>query len=85
MAEIQSATVGAYDARTHFAELLERVQRGDEITITRHGAPVARLVPVHKTATQVQRQSAISAMRQLATRNPLRGLCLGDLIAEGRR
>jgi prevent-host-death family protein len=37
--------VGAFEAKTHFAQLLERVQRGEEITITRRGKPVARLVP----------------------------------------
>jgi prevent-host-death family protein len=32
--------VGAYDAKTHLAELLERVQQGEEITITRHSSPI---------------------------------------------
>jgi len=85
MGENHGDTIGAYDARAHFAELLERVQRGDEITITRHGAPVARLVPIHKTATAAERQSAIAAMRRLAARNHLDGLRIKDLIAEGRR
>ncbi|MEX0714717.1 MAG: type II toxin-antitoxin system prevent-host-death family antitoxin [Pirellulales bacterium] len=80
-----SATVGTYEARTRFAELLERVERGEEITITRHGAPVARLVPARKPATAAQRQSAIAAMRQLAANNRLRGLRIKDLSAEGRR
>ena len=38
-------SVGAYDAKTHLSELLDRVERGEEIVITRHGRPVARLVP----------------------------------------
>ena len=42
--------VGAYDAKTHFSELLEWVATGEEITITRHGVPVARLVPIHAVA-----------------------------------
>lgn len=40
-----SLTVGAYDAKTRLADLLDRVQRGEQIVITRHGKPVARLVP----------------------------------------
>ncbi len=40
-----AATVGAYEAKTHLADLLDRVQRGEQIIITRHGKPVARLVP----------------------------------------
>jgi prevent-host-death family protein len=39
------ATVGAFEAKTHFAQLLQRVERGEGITITRRGKAVARLVP----------------------------------------
>jgi prevent-host-death family protein len=39
------ASVGAYEAKTHLAELLDRVRRGEQIVITRHGKPIARLVP----------------------------------------
>lgn len=38
-------TVGAFDAKTHLSALLDRVERGEEITITRRGRAVARLVP----------------------------------------
>ena len=39
-------TVGAFEAKTHLSTLLERVERGEEIVITRHGRPVARLAPI---------------------------------------
>lgn len=39
-------TVGSYEAKTHLPRLLEEVRRGGSITITRHGVPVARLVPM---------------------------------------
>jgi prevent-host-death family protein len=39
------ATVTAFEAKTRFGELLERVARGEEVVITRHDKPVARLVP----------------------------------------
>jgi prevent-host-death family protein len=39
-------TIGTFEAKTHLSALLERVERGEEITITRHGRAVARLVPV---------------------------------------
>ena len=39
-------TVGAFEAKTHLSRLLDKVEQGEKITITRHGAPVARLVPV---------------------------------------
>ena len=38
-------SVGAFEAKTHLAALLDAVAAGDQITITRHGRPVARLVP----------------------------------------
>jgi len=41
-----SNTVGAFEAKTYLAALLGRVERGESITITKHGRPVARLVPV---------------------------------------
>jgi prevent-host-death family protein len=39
------ATVSAFEAKTRFGELLDRVSRGEEVVITRHDKPVARLVP----------------------------------------
>ena len=38
-------TVGAYEAKTHLPKLLERVMKGERITITKHGVPVAVLGP----------------------------------------
>ncbi len=80
-----SLTVGAYEARTHFSELLARVERGDEITITRHGSPVAYLVPVRAKATPAMRRSAIEAMRKLAAQHSLGDVRIKTLITEGRR
>jgi prevent-host-death family protein len=37
--------IGAYDAKTHLPELLGRVQKGERFTITKHGRPVAELLP----------------------------------------
>jgi prevent-host-death family protein len=80
-----SGTVEAYAARTLFSELLERVEDGEEVTITRHGSPVARLVPIRRRTTPEQRRAAIEAMRKLAKGLRLRGLRVKDLIREGRR
>jgi prevent-host-death family protein len=76
-------TVGAYDAKTHLSDLLDRVARGEEITITRHGHPVARLVPVadhHATALQ-----AAAELRDLRRGHRLGGLDWKVLRDEGRR
>ena len=77
--------VGAYDAKTHFSQLLEKVEAGEEITITKHGAPVARLVPVNKSSTQSQRRAAIERWMKTSQGLSLGGLKIRDLINEGRR
>ncbi|MGH7477613.1 MAG: type II toxin-antitoxin system Phd/YefM family antitoxin [Longimicrobiales bacterium] len=77
--------VGAYEAKTHFAALLDRVQKGERISITRHGRVVAVLAPPPGGRDQTV-QEAISTI--IAFR---RGRVLGedftvrDLIDAGRR
>jgi prevent-host-death family protein len=78
-------TVGAYEAKTHLSDLLERVEAGEEITITRHGAPVAKLVPVRKEVRPEERVAAISRIQKLASGLSLGGLKVKDLIRQGRR
>lgn len=43
-------TVGVSEAKTHLAQLLDDVERGEEITITRHGRPVAKLIGARRRA-----------------------------------
>lgn len=45
-----TTSVGAFEAKTHLSELLQRVEAGEQVTITKHGRPVARLVPVQERA-----------------------------------
>lgn len=77
--------VGAYEAKTHLSELLEKVEAGGEIIITKHGAPVAKLVPVRKEASAEQRAAAIRRIQKLSARLSLAGLKIKDLVKEGRR
>ena len=76
-------TVGSYEAKTHLASLLDRVAGGEQITITRHGVPVARLVPVG-TRSKANVRAAIQAIRELRMGNRLGGLKVRDMIADGR-
>ncbi len=77
-------TVGMYQARTHFARLLDRVEAGETVTITRHGVPVARLVPVRETSRQ-QAEAAVNQLRELRRGAKLGGVRIRDLIEAGRR
>ncbi len=45
-----STSVGAFEAKTRLSELLQRVESGEQVTITKHGRPVARLVPIRGDA-----------------------------------
>lgn len=78
-------TVGAYEAKTHLSELLEKVEAGEEIVITKHGAPVAKLVPVKKEVSVGERSAAIERIQKLGARLSLNGLKVKDLVTEGRR
>jgi prevent-host-death family protein len=65
------AKVSAFEAKTHFGKLLDRVARGEEIIITRHDKPVARLVPEGAQRVDEVRQ-AVAGLRELQQRIRLR-------------
>jgi prevent-host-death family protein len=76
--------IGSYEAKTHLPALLDRVERGESITITRHGHPVAQLVPVSKPGRREFAQ-IIREMNELRKGNRLGDLTVKQLIEEGRR
>jgi len=78
-------SVGSFEAKTHLPQLLERVAHGEEITITKHGKPVARLVPAHATKSKVDVRAAVEAMKQFRKGRSLRGLNIREMIDDGRR
>ncbi len=76
--------IGAYDAKTHLSKLLERVTKGERITITKHGVPVAILQPFdHSKAADTG--SIITELRKFREKNTLSGLSIREMIEEGRR
>jgi prevent-host-death family protein len=78
-------TVGAYEAKTKFAELLDAVERGEEITITRRGKAIARLIPC-SSDEQRDPNEVIDRIKKLRAGIRLGpGLTIRDLIEEGRR
>jgi prevent-host-death family protein len=76
-------SVGAFEAKTHLAALLDAVSAGEPITITRHGRPVARLVPVEESPPTDVGQT-IEPLRHLCQGQTLGGLSVRDLRDEGR-
>ena len=77
-------TVGAYEAKTHLPKLLERVLKGERITITKHGVPVAVLQAPDPEKT-FDIKSVISELRNLRSKHSLGGLSIREMIEEGRR
>jgi prevent-host-death family protein len=77
-------TIGAYEAKTHLPRLLDEVERGEQITITKHGRPVAILVPPSRTGV-ADPESLLERMRELRKGNRLRGITIRELIEDGRR
>ncbi|MSO93018.1 MAG: type II toxin-antitoxin system Phd/YefM family antitoxin [Rhodospirillales bacterium] len=78
------SSIGAFEAKTHFSALLERVAQGEEIIITRHGSPVAKLVPVSK-ASKKRIGDAVARLKEFSKSQTLGSVSLRELREEGRR
>jgi prevent-host-death family protein len=77
------SSIGAYAAKTHLPALLDRVAKGEEITITRHGVPVAVLVPPAGTRNR-NVSEVIQDMIEARKGVRLNGLSIREMIDEGR-
>ncbi len=77
-------TIGAYEAKTHLPRLLDEVEKGERITITKHGRPVAVLIPPGP-AGAADAEEMLRRFRELRRGNRLHGLSIRELIDEGRR
>jgi prevent-host-death family protein len=63
--------VGIFDAKTHLSSLVDEVEKGGEIVITRHGKPVARLVRAEDRLSPeavAKRQKALKELREIGER-----------------
>ncbi len=76
-------TVGAFEAKTHLSTLLDRVAAGEEIIITKHGKPVARLVGA-RHIDRARVNEAFEKLKTLRKGTMLGGLSWKDLRDEGR-
>ncbi|HEX3952975.1 MAG TPA: type II toxin-antitoxin system prevent-host-death family antitoxin [Stellaceae bacterium] len=75
--------IGAYEAKTHLPSLLERVERGEQFVITKHGRAVARLVPINRGGLD-RRREAVEKLKEFRKGQTL-DVPVKQLINEGRR
>lgn len=76
-------SIGVHEARAKFSRLLDEVERGETITITRHGRPIARVVPVRGRQRSVK--ETIAALKAFRQGHTLADITIKELIEEGRR
>lgn len=82
-------TISAFAAKTRFGELLDRVERGEEIVITRHDRSIARISPLVEKPDLARVRQAVAALRKIGREHRLNppGLpktTYRELINEGR-
>ena len=76
-------TVGAFEAKTHLSMLLDRVAAGEEVVITKHGKPVARLIGA-QNIDRARVNDAFEKLKALRKGTTLGGLSWKELRDEGR-
>lgn len=77
-------SVGVYEAKTHLAQLLERVAKGERIAITKHGVAIATLQPVGPANVRPAKE-IIAELKRLGKARRLGRRALRQMIEQGRR
>ncbi len=78
-------SVGVFEAKNRLTALLDQVEQGSEVLITRRGKPVARLVPAAVSLDRTKAMRAAAGLRAASQGLTLGGLTIRDLIDQGRR
>ena len=78
-------TIGSFDAKTHLSALLDRVAKGEKITITRRGIAAAMLVPVGQAEDRLSHKEIVEGMRALRKRVKPGKMSVREMVNEGRR
>jgi prevent-host-death family protein len=76
--------IGAFEAKNKFGHLLDQVEHGEAILITRRGKAVAKLVPAEPGFDRAKARRAVAGILRLSKGVTLGGLKIKDLINEGR-
>ncbi len=83
-----SIVVGAFEAKTKLAELLDKVEAGEAVTITRRGKAVARLVAIRSVDEQARMRALVEEIKRtrIGRGKPAGpGTSIAELIKAGRR
>lgn len=79
------ASVGAFEAKTNLSALLERVEGGESVVITKHGRPVARLIPFDAPEPARSPDQIVKEFRKIRERSKPGGPSIREMIEAGRR
>jgi prevent-host-death family protein len=81
---LEANRIGAFEAKTHLSRLLERVQKGNEVIITKRGKPIARLIPFKEDRARVSKDIILDEFARI--RQNVKGkVDIKTYIAEGRK
>lgn len=76
--------VGAFEAKNRLGQILDWIEAGEEVVITRRGKAVARMMPANMTSDRERGRRAAARIREMRRGVTLDGLSIRDLIDEGR-
>ena len=76
--------VSVFEAKNRLSALLAEVARGVEVTITRRGVPLAKLVPAGPSFDKEKARRAAAGLREASRGATLGGIQIKDLVNEGR-
>jgi len=76
--------IGVYEAKTQFPALLRKVQKGEQVLVTRHGVPLARIIPSGEHA-QLPVKEVIGEIRKLRKGKKLSGITIRQFVEAGRK
>lgn len=89
---MSASTIGLFEAKTHLSELVARAEAGEEVIITRHNKPVAKLVPISEVSPELvaRRREIAAEMQAIGREIAARGgpVTIEEILAwrdEGRR
>lgn len=77
-------TIGSFEAKTHLSQILEDVQDGEEITITKRGKPIAKIIPYREKKSNLSRKDILARFAEIkkSVKNPVN---IKEFIEEGRK